>query len=71
MFHILVILGFILLVGGAIAVLVGHVAEGRAVAPGWAAVILGVIFLFIGWLVPHAGELDPAAAPGFTMVDIQ
>lgn len=58
MLHLLVILGFILLIGGAIAVVVGHFADGRAVSPGWAAVILGVIFLLVGWLVPQVGNLD-------------
>lgn len=52
----LLIIGLVLLIGGAFAVILGHIAYGDAVKPGWAAVILGVVFLLVGYVFPNAGH---------------
>lgn len=66
----LTVIGLVLLIGGALAVILGHIAYGDAVKPGWAAVILGVVFLLVGYVFPNAGHdlthRDPPPAASST-----
>ncbi len=58
MLSILVTLGWIALILGIILLVVGYLAQARAIRPGWAALILGVILLLLGYLLPAADTSD-------------
>lgn len=49
----LITLGFIALALGIILVALGYTIEPRAVRPGWAAIILAIVLIFIGAVLPQ------------------
>lgn len=43
-------LGFIALVVGVVLLVVGYVAQPRAIRPGWVAVAVGLLLVLLGYL---------------------
>ncbi|OBH04520.1 hypothetical protein [Mycobacterium sp. E1747] len=49
----LIDLGFVALALGIILVALGYTIESRCVRPGWAAIILAIVLIFIGAVLPR------------------
>lgn len=45
-------IGFIALLLGAVLLVVGYIAEPRAIRPGWVCVVVGVVLVLLAYVLP-------------------